>query len=264
MSPASGHTRRAVLIHWKPAEAEARLPVLRNAGWDAECVTPDGSAGLAGIRADPPQAVVIDLTRLPSHGRAVASALRQYKQTRRVPIVFAGGTPEKVAGLRQLMPDAIYTDWDEIDAALSEALRASPDEPIVPATMEGYSGTPLWKKLGLKERCTVALLGAPQGFTAKLAIPFDVAIRKRAAAADRVLLFVRSSKDLKRSFASAARSVKGTSGLWLIWPKKASGIECDLNETLLREYGMQRGWVDFKVCAVDATWSGLQFARKRD
>jgi hypothetical protein len=115
----------------------------------------------------------------------------------------------------------------------------------------------------MKQGCTIALIHAPQGFTAKLTTPFDVDIRERAAAADRVLLFLRSSKDLKRSFASAAASVKGNSGLWLIWPKKTSGIECDLNETLLREYGMQRGWVDFKVCAVDPTWSGLQFARKR-
>ena len=262
MSPVQANSRRAVLIHWKAEEGEARLPALRDAGWNAECITPEAGTGLAGLRADPPQAILIDLTRLPSQGRAVGEALRQYKQTRHVPLVFVGGVPEKVEALKKTLPDAVYAPWDSISDALAEALRAAPDSPVVPPPMAGYSGTPLWKKLGIKSGSTVSLVRAPQGFTAKLTVPPGVEIRERLAAADRVLVFLRSSKDLNL-FESAARAVKGNSGLWLIWPKKTSGIESDLNETMLREFGLQHGWVDFKVCAVDETWSGLQFARKK-
>jgi hypothetical protein len=263
MSPAQANQKRAVLIHWKPEEGETHLPALRKAGWTAECLKPDGSAGLAGLRSNPPQAIVIDLGRLPSQGRAVGTALRQYKQTRHVPLVFVGGAADKLETLRRDLPDAVFTTWDQIVGALSDALRKAPDEPVVPSTMAGYSGTPLWKKLGIKAGSSLVLLKPPQGFREKLTLPEAVEVRDRAAASDRVLLFLRSSKDLERWFATAAKAVTGNSGLWLIWPKKTSGIDTDLNENLLRGYGLQHGWVDFKVCAVDETWSGLQFARKR-
>lgn len=264
MSPPQGDSRRAVLIHWKPEEGAARLPDLRAAGWDAECITPDGSVGLGELRANPPHVIVIDFTRLPSQGRAVGEALRRYKQTRHVPLVFVGGAPEKVESLKAALPDAIYADWSSIATALSDALRCAPEQPVVPAPMEGYSGTPLPKKLGIKPDSTVSMVHPPQGFLTKLDLPEAVQVHQRLAPADRVLLFLRSSADLKKWFEPAGKALKGNSGLWLIWPKKTSGIETDLNETMLRAYCMQRGWVDFKVCAVDATWSGLQFARKRD
>jgi hypothetical protein len=263
MSPARSNTRRAVLIHWKAAEGEALLPAIRDAGWESECLTPDGSVGLQGLRDNPPQVIVIDLSRLPSHGRDVGIAFRRYKSTRNVPLVFVGGASDKVDALKSVLPDALYAEWPTIGDALSAALRQVPDAPVVPPALEGYSGTPLWKKLGISDGSIIAIFNAPQGFRAKLTPPFEIRIRKRSVPADRVLLFVRDSKQLDRCFDRAAKSLRGTSGLWLIWPKKSSGIHTDVTETTLRAFGMEHGWVDYKVCAVDDTWSGLQFARKR-
>lgn len=264
MSPVQRHLRRAVLIHWKPEEGEARLPLLRDAGWEPECIAPNGYKGLFGVRENPPQAILIDLSRLPSQGQGVATALRNYKSTRQIPLVFVGGAADKIEKLRSVIPDAIYAEWPEIGEALANALRNAPDQPVVPPAMEGYSGTPLWKKLGIKSGTSVSLIRAPQGFTAKLQLPDGVEVRERASPSDRVLLFIRSSKELRASFATAAKSVNGRSGLWIIWPKKASGIETDVSETSLREFGIAHGWVDYKICAVDATWSGLQFARRKE
>jgi hypothetical protein len=67
---------------------------------------------------------------------------------------------------------------------------------------------------------------------------------------------------LADSFDPAAQSVEDGGGLWIVWPKKASGIRTDLGENGIRNFGLERGWVDYKICAVDATWSGLQFARR--
>jgi CheY-like chemotaxis protein len=85
---------RIVLVHWKPAEAVRRTASLVRAGFEVTLLTPtEGSVALRPLAATPPDAFVIDLSRLPSHGRAVATALRQQKGTRRVPLVFVGGEP---------------------------------------------------------------------------------------------------------------------------------------------------------------------------
>jgi hypothetical protein len=78
-----------------------------------------------------------------------------------------------------------------------------------------------------------------------------------------VLFFVDSLATLQRRFGVASRTVRDGGGLWIIWPKKASGVKTDVTETAVREYGLAAGWVDYKICAVDETWSGLQFARRR-
>jgi hypothetical protein len=253
--------RRATLIHWRPDEAEAKLALIRAAGWEAELIRPEGG-NLRPLRENPPAAFVIDLGRLPSHGRDVGQALRQFAATRHVPLVFAGGEPEKVAKVREVLPDAVFCEWAGIGEALHSAVATMPDEPVVPQPMAGYSGTPLARKLGVKAGTRLCLLRAPQGFTARLSVPPGVQVRERAAESDRVLFFVRSRKDLESGFASAVKAVADKGGLWVIWPKKASGVDTDLSQPHIREFCMDRGWVDYKVCAVDETWSGLLFARR--
>jgi hypothetical protein len=215
------------------------------------------------VREDPPTAFIIDLSRLPSLGRDVGQALRQFATTRHVPLIFVGGAPEKVARIREVLPDAVYCEWAGIAAALHSAVATMPDEPVVPAPMAGYSGTPLAKKLGIKTGSRLCLIHAPQGFTAKLSLPPGVHVRERAAESERVLFFVRGRKELQSGFDSATGAVAQQGGLWVIWPKKASGIATDISQPEVRKFCMDRGWVDYKVCAVDETWSGLLFARKR-
>ena len=99
---------RIPLIHWKPDEATSELERLRKAGVDAEVLAPQGSAGLKGS-TEFAKAILIDLSRLPLQGRAVAIELRKRAATRRVPIVFVGGAPDKVEAIRGLLPDATYT-----------------------------------------------------------------------------------------------------------------------------------------------------------
>jgi len=96
---------RVLLVHWNPEEARERASRLRASGHRVEVYAGRGGEGLRELRDRPPDAVVIDLSRLPSHGRAVAVFLRQQKGTRHVPLVFVEGEPEKVARARSLLPD---------------------------------------------------------------------------------------------------------------------------------------------------------------
>jgi hypothetical protein len=77
------------------------------------------------------------------------------------------------------------------------------------------------------------------------------------------VLFVTSQAELSHDFRSLAKTLPKKSALWIAWPKKASGVKTDLNENVIREFGLSAGWVDYKVCAIDETWSGLCFARRR-
>jgi hypothetical protein len=213
---------------------------------------------------DPPAAFVIDLGRQPAQGRAVATVLRQRKATRAVPLVFVDGDPEKVARLREALPDAVYTEWKGIAAAVRKAIRTAPANPVTPGTMSAYSGTPLPKKLGIKPNITVLLLGAPADFEQKLGVPPPGTRLSRAArTASLVMLFVRSAAELEKRLPAAIGRMGDPGGLWICWPKKASGSQTDVNERSVRERGLAAGLVDYKICAVDETWSGLLFARRK-
>ena len=127
--------------------------------------------------------------------------------------------------------------------------------------MAGYSGTPLPQKLGIKPGARLALLGAPDGFEVALA-PLPEGVDTRTAARgplDVALLFTTRRADLERRFARVASVLQPAGGLWVVWPKKASGVPTDLTENVVREIGLAAGLVDNKVCAVDETWSGLRF-----
>ena len=190
--------------------------------------------------------------------------LRQGKATRRVPIVFAGGAAEKVARLRRLLPDATYARWPHVRAALRRSLTRAPREPTVPGTMAGYSGTPLAKKLGIRAGSAVRLLGAPAAFARMLApLPEGVRLVRRAEAGARViLLFARTRSELQRRFPAAARALRRPGALWIAWRKQVSGARTDLTQDAVRRFGLGAGLVDYKICAIDETWSGLCFSRR--
>ena len=131
--------------------------------------------------------------------------------------------------------------------------------------MAGYSGTPLAKKLGITPGAVVALLGAPKGFERALAsVPEGVRFTTRAAAAPALIVwFVTSRAQITRRIGDVAPLVTEGVGLWMAWPKQASGVATDLREDAVRDAGLEHGLVDYKVCAIDATWSGLKFARRK-
>jgi CheY-like chemotaxis protein len=254
---------RVLVIHWKPEEAAPRLELLRRAGFDATVLAPNGSAGLKGTTGFP-NVIVIDLSRLPMQGRAVAIELRKRAATRRVPIVFAGGSPDKLESIRALLPDATYSDWADIVEAIRHAARTAPEIPIVPDTMAGYSGSSLPKKLGIREGILVALVDAPDGFESKLdPLPDGARIVTRPRGAARAILFVTAMSDLDRRWRSVVDSVAEGATVWIAWQKKASGITTDASEKEIRAYGLERGWVDYKICSIDETWSGLAFSKRK-
>ena len=255
---------RIRLICWNAVETAEKAARLRAAGYGvaSEPLTP---AGLRALRVHPPAAAVIDLARLPSQGRDVALAIRRYKATRRVPLIFVDGNPDKVARTRDLLPDATYTTWSRVRTSLKQAIAHPPADPIVPGSvMAGYAGTPLPKKLGIKASSVVGLVDAPPGFEKTLGrLPEGVTLRMQARGRPGLTLwFARSRKDLERRIKRMVPFAEN-GGLWIVWPKKASRIASDLSETTVRGAGLAAGLVDFKVCAVDTTWSGLRFTRAK-
>jgi len=258
---------RVLLLHWKPAEAAPHAAALGAAGHEVRVLDPDGVPPLrAELAGHPPDAIVIDLGRLPTQGGAVAIALRQRTATRHAPLVFVEGDPVKTARVRALLPDAAYTTGRGLASALRKALVARPKaKPVVPGTMAGYSGTPLPKKLGIRPGSAVALLGAPEGFERTLGpLAEGARVRPDARSAFNVgLLFARSRADLVRRFPAAAKAMGEPGALWIVWPKKASGVRTDLDERAVRAFGLAASLVDYKIAAIDATWSGLCFARRR-
>jgi CheY-like chemotaxis protein len=256
---------RIALIHWAPKEARDRAKTLRAAGHTVVLAAPEGASQIAPLLARPPDVFIIDLGRAPSQGRDTALYLRQRKATRNVPIVFAGGETDKVDRARKLLPDAAFTSWRGIRSSLRKALSNPPAKPVVRDALAGYSGTPLFKKLGIKTGARVAMLGAPKDFVGKLD-PLPPGIRLQTTARggpDLIILFARSRSDLSRRFPAAAGALAEGGGLWIAWPKLASGVKSDLTQTHVRNFGLDREFVDYKICAMDETWSGLKFARRR-
>jgi hypothetical protein len=128
----------------------------------------------------------------------------------------------------------------------------------------GYSGTPLPKKLGIRENYRVVLVNAPERFERKLEpLAPGAEFAEEAKGANVAVLFVKSQAELVRDFRALAKALPEKTALWIAWPKKASGVATDLSENPIREFGLDAGWVDYKVCAIDETWSGLCFARKK-
>ena len=238
--------------------------MLRRAGHEVTA-GPLESGGFSALRADPPEAIVIDLTRLPAQGRDTALVLRTTKATRHVPLVFVAGDPQKVARIGELLPDAIYATWRGIGGAVGRAIARPPVDPIVPpSNLAGYSGTPLTKKLGIKPGATVILVAAPDDFQRTLGkLPDGVTLRRRAAGRNELVVwFVRSRRDLQQRIARLGE-LAGPGGLWICWPKQTSGVKSDLTQPVVREIGLATGLVDYKICAVDTTWSGLRFTRRK-
>jgi hypothetical protein len=125
--------------------------------------------------------------------------------------------------------------------------------------MVGYSGTPLPKKLGIKEQFRVALLELPGDVEAELKSALASCKVGKDGPLDFAMIFVKTAAELKKQFPRLAKQLAPTGMLWVSWPKKASGLTSDLNENEVRRIGLEAGLVDVKVCAVSEIWSGLKF-----
>jgi hypothetical protein len=130
----------------------------------------------------------------------------------------------------------------------------------------GYSGTPLARKLGIKDAATVYLAGAPDGYPRMLEpLPAGVRFTRRlAASVDIAQLFTTDRAMLKRSLSAFRETLKPSAVVWVSWPKRASRVPTEVDENVVRELALPLGFVDVKVCAVDAVWSGLKLVIRKE
>jgi hypothetical protein len=127
----------------------------------------------------------------------------------------------------------------------------------------GYSGTPLPKKLGIASGSTVALVGVPAGVIDGL--PDDVTVKRQARGkADVVVAFFTERRELERRIEALGRMIFPAGGLWVAWPKRASGLVTTMDENVVRAVALPLGLVDNKVCAIDETWTGLRVVWRRE
>jgi hypothetical protein len=124
-----------------------------------------------------------------------------------------------------------------------------------------YSGTPLPKKLGIREGARVHVVGAPEGFDAVLRpLPTGVErLGRLGSDMDVILLFVTRERDLRSRFAKLAGGLEPAGRLWVAWPKKASGVASDLDFDTVQRIGLDAGLVDNKSASVTEEFQGLQF-----
>ena len=129
--------------------------------------------------------------------------------------------------------------------------------------MAGYSGTPLLKKLSIKEESKVMLLNAPKNYMDFVEADISKQLVNEISKAHLMHLFVVSKAELKKDFSRIIQQAKDDLIIWISWYKKSSGIATDVTEDVIREIVLPTGWVDVKVCAVSDIWSGLKIVKRK-
>jgi hypothetical protein len=255
---------RVHLVHWDPVEGRRHTRDLEQLGHEVAYLGDVTGPPLGrALRVGGAEVILFDLSRRPSHAREIAMGLRSRKTTRHTPLLFVGGEPDKVAAIKAVLPDAGYTTWGRIRTAIPQAIRRAPTTPFVPPDAL-YAGRTLAQKLGIAAGERVAVMGAPPGFAGTLG---GLPAKARLTASfnrdcGRVVWFLRSQAELRIALGRLAATL-GQQVAWLVWPKKASGVRTDVDGNVVREAGLAAGFVDFKVCSVDETWSGLAFKRPK-
>lgn len=253
---------RVRLFHWKADEAAPLIDALRDAGHAVDYPGAKVPMSMTAIAKSVPDAIVIDLTRMPSHGRAVGAAIRGTKATRHLPLIFVDGDPEKVKRVREQMPDAIYTTRAKAGAAVKKAKPLA--QPVIPVRMmDSYGNRTVAQKLGVGENMRVAVLDAPAGYAKAVGpLPAGAALEEESAEPLPITLwFVRNADAYLRGLPGMRRLAARTR-LWVIYPKQTAGIG-DLTQKIVREAALEVGLVDYKICSVSATWTGMLFAVKK-
>lgn len=132
--------------------------------------------------------------------------------------------------------------------------------------MAGYSGTPLWKKLGYRNGLAVCASGAPPNYLTLLGLPEDLSVawvRTPGRDTNIVHVFATRTSALASRLASLRRSIGADTSVWVSWPKKTAGVATDVTENVIRDLALPLGFVDVKVCAVDEVWSGLKLVIRK-
>lgn len=254
------------LFHWKADEAKPLIKELRAAGYDVEYPGDKVNGNWRSIRESPPHAVVIDLTRMPSHGRWVAIAIRGQKAMCHLPIVFVDGESEKVAKIREQLPDALYTSRAKLAAVLKKARPvANPVAP--PQMMASYGNRTTAQKLGIRPGGRVAVIDAPAGYLKAIgALPDGASLEEDPQEILPITLWFIHDPDTYLAHLPRMRALAASrSRLWVVWPKAGTqkAAKSGITQFLVREAALDFGLVDYKICSVNETWSGMLFTVKK-
>jgi hypothetical protein len=253
---------RIRIIHWKAAEAGPLIEACRASGLEVEYADADFSGQVKAVRANPPDALVIDLTCRPAHGREVAAAFRRTKYARHIPLLFVDGAPEKVAAVRAVLPDATYCTSRQICAKAKAACLKPVKDPVIPAgVMERYGARLVAQKLGIKNGSTVAVFDPPRHYAAALgALPDGVDLVEEPDEIYPVTLwFVRDPRTYQAGM-RRMQALADRTKLWIVWRKNSMN---GLTQYVVRDTAREAGLVDYKICAMNDAWSAMAFARRK-
>jgi len=248
---------RVRLFHWRADEAKALIAALHAGGYTVDY---QANGSWRSLRENPPLAVVIDLTRQPSHGRYVAAEMRATKSLRQIPIVFVDGDPEKVERVRKDLPDAVYTSRERLVSALKRVKPLA--DPVMAPRMMNRTDRTAAEKLGIKAGARVALIDPPADYPRVLGkLPKDALLEEEPEETLPLTLWFVRDPDTYLSGLPGMRKRAMASRIWIVYPKgrQASG----LTQAFVRESALAVGLVDYKVCSVNEVWTGLLFTRKK-
>jgi len=258
---------KKLLIHfisWDKNNVDSRISTLKDEGLEVVFGVPCDRSFFPTIEGEAPATILIDLGRSPSQGRDIAINFRRRKSTRTIPIVFVEGG-DSTGAIKALLPDVTFSSWETIGKDILEACAHPPVNPVMPGSLfAAYSGVPLAKKLGIKAGSSVLAIHPPNEYEKLLGeLPEGVKLCKdNSTNCDVLFWFVRSQAELNNEMVRMAARPDFKS-LWMIWPKKTSALASDLSQQTIRETGLSHGLVDYKICSLDKTWSGLCFAKRK-
>ena len=248
------------LFHWRASEAEALAAALGRAGFRVLYRAEAQAPSVRDIKESGVSAIVIDLSRLPSHGRNVAAWIRGTKSIRHIPLVFAGGEAAKVAAIRKEIPDAAYVSH----ARLADALRRvkAPKDPVVPRQMmQTDPNRTTAQKLGIREGTRVQLIDPPANYERVIGpIPAEAKMTEEPADASAITLWFAHEPGQFEAGLPARRGLAAKGRLWIVWRK---GRQDGFNGDFVRQAALKVGLVDYKICSLDSAWSGMLFAVKK-
>lgn len=250
------------LIHWNEKEAHLRSLYLQSQGHIVHHTIPSGKKLRTQIVGNKTELIIISLERIPSQGRDMALWLRKNGSTRNIPIAFVEGSKTKVSAIQQLLPDAAFHSWKTIAAAIESIIITAPKHPVIPdSVFAAYRKKSVPEKLGLNPGMHVFLIDAPaDDKVQKDLLPDHVCQCEDASKADIIVCFITTKPDMIHHL---ARLHSYNKPIWFCWPKRASKMKSELTQQMVRETGLAAGFVDYKICSISSTWSGLLFRRRK-
>ncbi|MFM2125861.1 MAG: hypothetical protein RL328_2312 [Acidobacteriota bacterium] len=250
--------RRVIrLFHSRAPEAQPLIDLLSAGGYEVYYPGEREPSPYSKIRTLNPHAVVFDMTRLPSHARYIGAEIRAHKGIRHIPLVFVDTGEAALEQTRTMFPDATFTTRGKLLASLEKVKPLA--DPAAPPVLG--RGRPTALKLGMKAGMQVAVFDPPAGYAKLLgALPEGVGlVEEPAESLPMTLWFVQDPEEYRAGLRRMRRwAEKGR--VWVVYPK---GNKTPLTQFTVRESALAMGLVDYKVCSVDATWTGLAFAVKK-